>query len=101
MVRHRRWGPVDRCLAEALLAYEGSLNEVGVPSWVARDPGREWVLDEVVDLTMAALEEGRDEMSRSEVPQRGVRLTVVERPRPALPGDGVSDQAGHEQPEPE
>lgn len=76
------WDTRDRSLAEALTVYEQSLNDVGLPSWIARDPARRFVIDEVVDGSLAALDEGRDEMSKGGGKNYGVRLVVVEADEP-------------------
>lgn len=72
----------DRCLAEALIVHDDSLNELGIPSWIARDPQRSWMLDEVNDLAMAELEAGREEMGGGKGKNFGVRLTVVQSDQP-------------------
>lgn len=76
------WNARDRSLAEALTVYEDSLNPMGIPSWIARDPERSWVPDEIVDGSLAVLEEARDEMSKGQGKNYGVRLVVVESDRP-------------------
>lgn len=76
------WGARDRSLAEALTVHEQSLNEAGIPSWLARDPDRHFAVDEVTDGALAALDEARDEMGRGGGKNYGVRLVVVESDHP-------------------
>lgn len=76
------WGARDRSLAEALTVHDQSLNEAGIPSWLARDPERRFVVDEVVDGALAVLDEARDEMGRGGGKNYGVRLVVVESDHP-------------------
>lgn len=71
------WSRRDRGLAEGLLTYEASLNPVGIPVHLARDPGRRFGLDEVMDHSMAVLEEAQDEYARpGGQKQYGLRLVV-------------------------
>lgn len=84
------WTSRDRCLTEALLFHEDSLNDQGVPAWIAQDPDREWTIDEIVDHPAAALEEAREEYQRGEGKNHGLHLIVVEKARPqelSAPGD--------------
>lgn len=77
----RKWSEVDRGLAEGLLVYEASLNSQGIPAWVAQDPERRWTIDEIVDESMAVLEEAQDGYGKKGTPkQPGLRLVVVEKP---------------------
>lgn len=76
--RGKGWSRVDRVLAEGLEHYESSLNRLGIPSWVARDPDRRFVVDEIVDQSLAVLEEAQAEASGGDTPQHGLLLAVVE-----------------------
>lgn len=76
---------MDRSLIEAHLHREDSLNPLGIPSWKAQDPERTWVVDEVNDLAMAALDEAQAEMRRGGGDNYGVRLAVAEAHRPTSP----------------
>jgi hypothetical protein len=76
-----RWTVRDRCLAEALLHYERSLNSLGMPDWIALDPEREWVIDEVgIDKAAAVLEEAHEEYRKGQSQAKGLRLAVVPAP---------------------
>lgn len=90
-MKYLRWSARDRSLAEMLLVYERSLNAVGIPSWIAQDPEREWVPDEVVDGAMAALEKHQAGLRRADVGEdglAGLRVQIQEKPsRSALGGD--------------
>lgn len=77
--KYLRWSARDRSLAEALLTHQDSLNGIGIPTWIAQDPTREFVVDEVVDGAMAALDEAREEYGRSEGKNYGLQLLVVEK----------------------
>lgn len=61
---------------------QDALNTVGIPSWVARDPERHFMVDEVVDGALAVLDEAQREMSKAGGDNDGVRLVVVETDRP-------------------
>lgn len=72
-----KWSRRDRGLAEGLLTYEASLNPIGLPPHIARDPNRRFGLDEVVDQSMALLEETQAEYQRADGErQYGLRLIV-------------------------
>jgi hypothetical protein len=75
-----------------LLAYEASLNPLGIPAHIARDPNRRFGLDEVVDQSMAVLEEAQDEYAApGGQKQHGLRLVVIdEGPIPGV-GRGAQD----------
>lgn len=62
-----------------MLVYEDSLGPHGHPSWLARDPGRTFEVDEVVDHAAAALDEAHEEYKRGTPPGHGVRLVVLDR----------------------
>jgi len=55
--------------------YESSLNDLGYPSWIAQDPDRKFVLDEITDETVALLEKAQ----KTEQLNPGVRLRVVDK----------------------
>lgn len=79
----RGWSRRDRALAEGLLVYETSLNPVGLPPHIARDRDRRFTVDEVVDQSMATLEEAQAEYRSSpdgkpRPPTPGLRLVVVD-----------------------
>lgn len=81
---------VDRSLIEAHLYRQDALNLVGVPSWIARDPERHFVVDEVVDGALAVLDEAQDEMSHGGGKNYGVRLTVIETDQPTSPAERLA-----------
>lgn len=64
--RGGRWSSVDRTLAEGLEEYEASLNSLGIPFWIARDSERRFTVDEIVDHSIALLEETRAEMGKGD-----------------------------------
>lgn len=84
------WTNRDRCLAEALLVVERSLNDLGVPSWIAQDPALEWEPDETVDEVVATYERHRAELSRGDggIPP-GIAITVRQRPSRSSGGDDI------------
>lgn len=98
--KYLKWSARDRSLAEALLTHQDSLNPLGIPTWIAQDATREFVVDETVDGAMAALDEAREEYSRGEGKNYGLQLLVVEKavPGSVLPGlaevlpDAVGDR---------
>jgi hypothetical protein len=50
-----KWSVRDRALAEGLLEYERSLNQHGIPSWIAEDGTIPWETDEKIDYTVSQL----------------------------------------------
>jgi hypothetical protein len=72
-----KWTPRDRALAAGLLAYEASLNEVGIPSWIAQDPEIDgwYEVEEYEDYVAAALDRWRQE---SKEPAPGMRARVLD-----------------------
>ncbi|ROR95982.1 hypothetical protein EDD28_0552 [Salana multivorans] len=74
----KRWTGRDRALAEGLEEYEASLNPVGIPSWIARDPSRRFTVDENVDRAMAVYEEAQEGIRKSDVDTPGLILAVLE-----------------------
>ena len=73
------WSRRDRGLAEGLIAYEESLNPVGLPPHVAQDPDRVFEVDEREDQAMKALEVAQEEYQRGGNATPGLRLVVVDR----------------------
>ncbi len=80
-----KWSRRNRGLAEGLIVYEESLNDLGIPSWIARDPAREWDTDEVMDYPAAAVGEVRDEYASGGKPNHGLRIVVM--PKVSRPVD--------------
>lgn len=74
----RAWSSVDRALAEGLDYYEASLNPLGIPAWIARDPDRKFTVDEAVDQAMAVYEEAQEEMRKGESATPGLILGVID-----------------------
>lgn len=71
------WTVVDRCLSEALVLYDASLNEHGVPAWIAQDPDRVWEPDDVVDHVSRVIETYRADIPDNEQ-NRGLRVMARE-----------------------
>lgn len=79
--RGRRWTEVDRGLAEGLIVYESSLNQLGIPAWEARDESRGWTVDEDVDFAMAAVERAQWQAQKNQgkgEPPFGLRYVVMD-----------------------
>lgn len=63
--------------------YEQSLNRHGIPSWLAQDPDRQFMVDEVNDLAEAVFEEADVEGRKGGGLGYGVRLVVLDKgPKP-------------------
>lgn len=75
---------VDRGLCEAEIVYEDSLNEAGIPAWIAEDPEIEFTIDERLDNAVAALDQAREEY-RKGTPAPGLKLVVVQKAEKASP----------------
>lgn len=72
-----RWSEVDRGLAEGLLIYERSLNELGYPEWLARDPEQRFAPDEFIDYAAAAAEDYKASVESSKTKlEPGTRIVV-------------------------
>lgn len=79
--RGKRWTEVDRGLAEGLIVYESSLNQLGIPAWEARDESRGWTVDEDVDFAMAAVEQAQWQAQKDQgkgEPSFGLRYAVMD-----------------------
>lgn len=76
--RGGRWSSVDRTLAEGLEEYEASLNSLGIPFWIARDSDRKFTVDEIVDHSVALLEETRAEMGKGDGEQHGLLIAIAD-----------------------
>lgn len=77
--KKNRWTRQDRVLSEALLEYEKGLTSDGLPWYVASDPEREFVLDELVDEAAAVREEAEAEYRKGNNVSPGMRLVVLDR----------------------
>lgn len=96
------WSLRSRALAEGLVLYEESINELGLPLREVYDPERDgWyeVDDETVDYSLAALEEYR---KNTKDPEPGVQLKVIDTyqedaERPEGAGRPPSGQGGLEE----
>jgi hypothetical protein len=53
--------------------YEGSLGEHGLPTWIAQDPHRKFVIDEIEDEAQAVLDAARKDNLNP-----GVQLRIVD-----------------------
>lgn len=67
-------------MAEGLLEYEASLNQQGIPSWIAQDTDRVWDVDEVIDNVASALGRAQKEYQGNEHVDPGLRLVPIEKP---------------------
>lgn len=84
------WSARDRTLAETLLEYESSLNQVGLPSWIARDEDRRFVVDELMDHSLATYEQAVEEYERGKSDTKGLQLVVLDEGPRTQPSGGAT-----------
>jgi len=69
-----KWDRRDQILAQALLTYEGSIGDHGLPTWIAQDPHRKLMIDELTDEASALLENAQKDAQ----PAPGLRFRVID-----------------------
>jgi len=73
-----KWTVRDRILAMAIRVYDGSIGEHGLPSHIAQDANRRFVVEELWDEAANVLAKEQEKMQQSK-PEPGTRLIVVDK----------------------
>ena len=60
---------------------------MGIPSWIAQDPEREWLPDETIDNPVKTLDTYREELRKGQGESAGLRIVIREKPKRSVAGE--------------